>query len=128
MVKEIALDIHTAAFSLDGAIQFRQNDPVYGDGFLGKISFSIDKVLPTPASVTGCFGAKENYRYYYVDAVIPVDIPLGVSPIALSKFMGGLYYHMVPQNANKSELIRASQSLSTAAIPTHALLYIPDEN
>jgi hypothetical protein len=126
VVNSISLGVKTTAFNLNGTVKFRENDPVYGDGFWGQILFSIENVLPAPASVTACFGSKNSFRYFYADAVIPTNIPLGTTPITLTKFMGGLYYHMTPQNASQAQLIAASQNQSVTT--TNALSYIPDVN
>jgi hypothetical protein len=123
-IDAIAIDVKTAPFKLKGTVLFKDNDPVYGDGFMGSIEFSLDKVLPNPAAVSACFGAKSTYRYFYVDAVIPVNIPLGTIPISLNKLMGGLYYHMRPQNATQAELIAASKNQTS--VMTNALSYVPD--
>jgi len=123
-IDAITLDINTSPFKLHGTVLFKDDDPVYGDGFMGHISFSLENVLPSPAEVSACFGAKNSYRYFYVDAVIPVTIPLGAIPISLNKLMGGLYYHMRPQNATQEQLIAASKNQTP--VMTNALSYIPD--
>lgn len=124
VIKGIFLDLHTTAYALKGSVVFKDDDPVFGDGFFGSLSLSIDKVLPAPASVTACFGSKSDFRYFYVDAVVPVNIPLGSTPISLTKIMGGMYYHMKPQNASQTELIYLSQNQTTTT--AYALKYIPD--
>ncbi|TAL59348.1 MAG: hypothetical protein EPN85_09530, partial [Bacteroidetes bacterium] len=126
VINGFSLGVTTSVFTLTGNVLFLDNDPMYGDGFFGHILFSIDKVLPTPASVTARFGAVSTYRYYYVDAAIPTNIPLGSSPITLTKIMGGLYYHMKPLNASQTELINASKAQPVN--PANALTYSPDIN
>ena len=123
-INGISLDIHTSVFKLGGTIIFRDNDPVYGDGFYGRIEFAIEDVLPDPAVVTVCFGAKDAYKYFYYDAAIPVQIPLGNIPITLTKLMGGVYYHMKPNVTSQEDLISASKNQSATA--TTALSYVPD--
>ncbi len=123
-INSIAMGVKTTVFSLNGVIAFHENDPVYGDGFFGSLMFSIDKVLPAPAAVTSRFGSKSDFRYFYVDAAIPAKIPLGGSPITITKIMGGLYYHMQPLKASQTELINASKT--QPANVTTALNYMPD--
>lgn len=125
-VDGISLGIHTSVFSLDGLIIFRNDDPVYGDGFFGQISFSIEKVLPEPASVTVCFGSKGTYRYFYYSATIPTQLPLGSIPITLTKLVGGVYYHMTPMGSSQQQLIDASKNMT--ASNNNALSYVPDQN
>jgi hypothetical protein len=123
-INGISIDVKTSVFVLGGLIIFRDNDPVYGDGFFGRIQFAIKDVLPDPAVVTVCFGAKDAYRYFYYDAAIPVQIPLGNIPITLTKLMGGVYYHMKPSVTTEEQLIMASKNQPVTA--TNALSYVPD--
>jgi len=123
-IDAINIHIETEPFYLDGSVAFHDNDPVYGNGFFGSIAFKINKIMNDPAAVTACFGAVDAYRYYFVDVVIPVNINLGTSPVSINKIMGGMYYHMSPQNASQSQLINASQSMSSST--QAALTYIPD--
>jgi hypothetical protein len=92
-INNIALDFHSGPFTLDGLIQFRENDPIYGKGFNGNIQFTIDKVMNAPAQAGVWFGRVNNMRYFYVDAAVPVTIPIGTN-VAIYRFMGGIYYHM----------------------------------
>lgn len=125
-INGISLNVKTSVFGLAGLIIFRDNDPVYGDGFFGKITFSIGDVLPDPVAVTVCFGAKDTYKYFYYDAAIPVQIPLGNVPITLTKLMGGVYYHMKPNVTTEQQLIAASKNQNVTS--TNALSYVPDPN
>ncbi|MGZ3931757.1 MAG: hypothetical protein ACXVP0_10405, partial [Bacteroidia bacterium] len=124
VVSGFSIDLQTSPFTLKGLILFRNSDPVYGDGFFGHIDFAIKDVLPEPVQINVCFGSKDSFRYFYVDAAIPVEIPLGNIPITLTRLMGGLYYHMSPQNASQTQLIAASQNMPAAS--SNALTYIPD--
>ncbi len=131
-IKGISIDVKTSVLIIGGLIIFRDNDPVYGDGFFGRIQLAIEDVLPEPAVVNVCFGAKDTYKYFYIDAAIPVNIPLGNIPITLTKLMGGVYYHMKPKAASQTELIAASQNQPattttvTTASSNNALSYVPD--
>lgn len=125
-IDAITISIHTQPFTLDGMVAFRDNDPVYGNGFFGSIEFTIKKIMETPASVTACFGAVDAYRYYFVDVVVPVNIQFGASPISINKIMGGMYYHMSPQNSSQAQMISASQSMGSST--QAALMYVPDPN
>lgn len=124
-ISGISLGIHTSVFTLDGTVIFRDNDPVYGDGFFGSITMGIAGVIP-PVQITCCFGSLPTYRYFYVDAAVPVNIPLGNIPITLTRLMGGLYYHMSPMNSTQAQLINAS--VNQSATQSNALSYVPDEN
>lgn len=121
----ISIKVETSPFTLDGTVIFRNDDPVYGDGFFGGIKMGIVGVMPE-IQINTCFGAKSNFRYFYVDAAIPVNIPLGNIPITLTRLMGGLYYHMSPMAATQAQLINAS--VNQSATQTNALSYVPDPN
>lgn len=127
VIDGVSLGIKTSAFELNGLIIFRNDDPVYGDGFFGEISFSIPSVLPSPAGVSVCFGSKDNYRYFYYSATIPTSIPLGNIPITLNKLVGGVYYHMTPMLNSQSQFINASKTLPVTG-SNNALAYTPDPN
>lgn len=124
IIDGISLSIKTSIIELDGLIIFRDDDPVYGDGFYGQVNFLIKDVLPEKAGITVCFGSKESYRYFYYSATIPTRLPLGSIPITLTKLVGGIYYHMKPNISSQQGLINASQSLTTGT--NNALSYIPD--
>jgi hypothetical protein len=92
-INSIALDFQSGPFALTGLIRFMENDPVYGKGFNGTISFTIDKIMSAPAQASVWFGRVNGMRYFYVDAAVPVTIPVGAN-VAMYRFMGGIYYHM----------------------------------
>lgn len=121
----ISIKVETSPVKLAGTIIFRDDDPVYGDGFFGGVTMKIEDVIPE-IQINSCFGAKPDFRYFYIDAAVPVAIPLGSVPITITKLMGGVYYHMSPQNASQSQLISASQNQSPTQ--TSALSYVPDKN
>lgn len=122
----ISIDVQTTPFTLKGFLLFREDDPTYGDGFFGQAQFSLKKVLPAPSMITACFGAKDSYRYFYADAAIPANIPLGSLPVTLNKLMGGMYYHMTPVAASQQQLVALSQNQSASV--TGALSYSPNPN
>lgn len=92
-INNIWLNFQSGPFSLIGSIQFRDDDPVYGDGFNGNIQFTIAHIMNAPATASVWFGRVNGMRYFYVDAAIPITIPCGTN-IAFYRFMGGIYYHM----------------------------------
>lgn len=92
-INSIGLNFTSGPFSLVGLIQFMENDPVYGKGFNGNIQFTIDKVMSAPATASVWFGRVNGFRYFYVDAAVPITVPVGPN-MAIYRFMGGIYYHM----------------------------------
>lgn len=117
-VDNITLAFNANAFHLNGTLIFKDNDPVYGKGFYGQITLSIENVLPAPATASVWFGKVNNYRYFYVDAAVPIPVPLG--GVTLYRFMGGIYYHM-HRDANVS----LESQLYTNAFGA-ASNYVPD--
>lgn len=124
VVDGISLKIKTSVLDLEGLIIFRDNDPVYGDGFFGQILFSIENVLPEKAALYACYGAKENYRYYYYGAAIPCNLPLGSIPISITKLVGGVYNHMRPQLTSQQQYVAATAGVSSTT--NTPLSYVPD--
>lgn len=76
---------------LIGSIQLLQNHIVYGNGFNGQLQMCFDP-LNAPITASCWFGNTSTYRYFYVDAAVPITIPMG--QMAIYRFMGGVYYHM----------------------------------
>ncbi len=123
-VNDIYLGVHTGPVDFDGAISFKDNDPVYGKAFFGKISITLKDILPGPIEINSCFGSKDTYRYFYVDAKLPIQITCGY--ITIHRMLGGLYYHMAPKpgisNATLTSGLRPTGSYN------NAYNYVPDNN
>jgi hypothetical protein len=89
---DIAADFGEA-FKLKGGIEFKENDPVYGNSFGGYIDATFVKKIEVKAA---CIFGSKDYRYWFVDAkaTFPGDgIPV-IPPLGLHGFGGGAYYHM----------------------------------
>ncbi len=91
-INSIGLDFESGPFSLNGLIIFHENDPIYGKGFSGNIQFTIVQIMSAPAQASVWFGRVNGMRYFYVDAAVPITVPMG--NMAIYRFMGGIYYHM----------------------------------
>jgi hypothetical protein len=91
-VGDIAINCKTTAFELEGAVSLFDDHPVYGNGFKGKLSFKLP-ALPAKIVAHAMFGAKDDYRYWHVDAFVPIRIPLA-SAFSIRRLLGGLSYHM----------------------------------
>ncbi len=122
----IALEVNTAPFYLKGIASFRENDPDYGNGFFGTLKFMVRDVMKDTAVTTACFG-HTTFRYWYVDAFVPVSIPLGPAPssITITRIIGGLYHHMKPQRNEPGPCIAALTQNFTGQSSTQR--YYPDE-
>ncbi|MDR1153524.1 MAG: hypothetical protein LBL04_02340 [Bacteroidales bacterium] len=112
----ITIDASVAeVFSIRGSVTVMNNDPVYGDGFAGELSLTLDKVLSgLGIKARAMFGYKD-FRYWMVDGTVsfPAGIPV-FPPVNLTGFGGGASYRMKPNG-------------SGSALPT-GCAYIPDAN
>lgn len=91
-VGDIAINCKVTAFELDGVLALYDDHPVYGNGFKGKIGLKLP-ALPMKMVAHAMFGAKDDYRYWHVDAFVPIRIPLA-SAFSIRRLLGGLSYHM----------------------------------
>lgn len=94
-VDKIHVEYDSRAFSINGGVEFRDGDDVYGKGFRGDLDFKlIDKFK---LKAVGVFGRKDGYRYFLTDVLFETSPASGITvPPALSfyGFGGGLYRHM----------------------------------
>jgi hypothetical protein len=98
-----SLEVHAnlPAVKIDGSIIFRQNDPVFGNGFLGTLSVAFTPVGITAGALlefgnTNYQNGNSLYRYWRVEANVTLPAP-GVPflpGIAFRGFGGGAYYNM----------------------------------
>jgi len=126
-INTVALDCQTQAFKLKGGLSVYQDDPVYGDGFSGNLTFIIEPVLKKGVKVNAYFGSKESYRYWHLDAYVPLGTMMIYPPVLyMTGIMGGASYHMVRKQNFSMDFSRLNVP---AAAPTgdEALMYIPDE-
>ncbi len=113
----INLDIEVAgAFSLEGYLDIKNNDPVYGDGFGGELTLKLKALEGFKATARAMFGSKD-FRYWFVDGRVSfgaMGIPV-FTGVNLNGFAGGAYYRM------------KRDGMSNQASPT-GCLYVPDAN
>jgi len=91
-VDDIAIECKSKAFELNGVIALYEDDPVYGTGFKGKIAMKLP-ALPNKVESHAFFGSKDDYRYWHVDAFVPITIPVAPA-LSIRRLLGGLSYHM----------------------------------
>ena len=125
-IHDISVEVQTQPFYLRGLISFRENDPTYGDGFFGRLRFILPQVMNDTAQLSACFG-RTSFRYWYLDAYVPVNLQLGAAPVTLTRFMGGLYYHMSPQRQTPAAAINAVNG-STPPLNVPSQQYVPNAN
>lgn len=128
-VRDISIDVQTQAFVLKGSLTLYDDDPVYGSGFHGYVAFAIKKVLEKGIKVNAYFGSKDDFRYWHIDAYVPVgQIPI-FPPVLLTGIMGGASYKMVrqqPLQPDFSDL--GNDETAKPAKQDEYLVYIPDGN
>ncbi len=127
---DILLGVHTNAFNFDGQVSFRENDPVYGTGFYGRLLLQIKSCMDSPLDMQCAFGKKPQYRYWMIDATVPVKINVA-NYAEITSFSGGLAYHMINTRTNEDIITTAANhenrggELSPHYLPdAHASVYL----
>ena len=99
MIDSINMQANLAAVSIDGTIGFRNNDPVFGNGFIGTLSANFKTGITTNALAE--FGNTNYqyssvYRYWRVQAEATFPAPgIAFLPgMAFRGFGGGAYNNM----------------------------------
>jgi hypothetical protein len=104
-IEDVKVFGEISIFKFEGSVAVFTNHPVYGDGFHGNIGLEIKKILDEPAEVEIYFGTKDNFRYWFTKIDIPLNIPIGSSPIILKKLGGGAYNKMIRHIINNGDPI-----------------------
>ncbi len=108
-IDDISVYAHLAAVSIDGTIQFRNDDPIYGNGFKGTVSatFKAPKVSIDALAEFGntSYQYSSTYRYWRVEVAAKFQPGLLFLPgVAFYGFGGGAYNNMqstlVPASGN----------------------------
>jgi hypothetical protein len=127
-INTVTLDCETQAFKLKGSLSVYEDDPIYGDGFSGNLAFSIDPVLSKGVKVNAYFGSKDSYRYWHLDAYVPVGQIMIFPPVLfMTGIMGGASYHMVRKQNFSMDFSKLNVPAATMPTGDEALKYVPDE-
>lgn len=124
-ISTIALEVNTTPFSLSGLIDFRKDDPIYGDGFEGALSMSIADVLDD-IDMYCIFGKLPTYKYWAIDVSVPVNIPL-TGGLKLNQLTGGLSYHM-ENTQSVDDIIDAARAPILERNPAMSPNYVPNDD
>ncbi|MBD3637298.1 MAG: hypothetical protein HUJ25_08105 [Crocinitomicaceae bacterium] len=127
-IDQIKIEANTNAFKLDGTVEFKQNDPVWGDGFKGQLKLSITDVIENMAMLC-IFGKTPQYKYWAVDVTAPLPgkgIPLGTS-VYLTQLSGGLSYHM-RDDRSAQDIIAVATAPMAGTNPAMSPDYVPDQS
>lgn len=126
LIGGLSINVETSPFLLRGTVLFRRDDPIYGDGFAGKLEFQLKKIMNSPVEASVVFGSLPAYKYFYTDIKVPTSIPLTPCPITLNKLIGGLYYHMKPGKNSTQDFIDLKNNFPSAT--GNALTYTPSDS
>ncbi|MGV6860476.1 MAG: hypothetical protein ACWA41_01825 [Putridiphycobacter sp.] len=124
----ISVDLNTSAFGFFGAINFRNNDPVYGKGFGGEFNLRLNFIDDNaPEIYMACaFGKVNDYKYWMVDSKVSgINIPIG--PASIVSLAGGVAYHMRGEKT-AAELIESASEGGSVPAGTSMNTYIPDDS
>jgi hypothetical protein len=108
-IDKINVNANLPAVTINGAIEFRKDDPVFGNGFLGNLSADF-KPLGVKISALAEFGntnyqnGSTYYRYWRVEAnaTLPPPGVVFLPGVAFRGFGGGVYYNMIATQKNKT--------------------------
>jgi hypothetical protein len=108
-VNQIEVKADLGSIQIEGMVDIKDDDPVYGDGFYGELGATFNGIK---VNASAWFG-KKDYRYWYVDAYAdlsntPVKVYIG--PAIVNGFGGGAYYHMSKAAGQYSSKIPSGQS------------------
>ncbi|PKV49305.1 hypothetical protein ATE84_1326 [Aquimarina sp. MAR_2010_214] len=108
---EIAADM---GFKIEGFVEFRDDDPVYGDGFAGMVKATFTGGIAV--TISAAFG-KTDYRYWYIDGLVE-GLSIPIPPVfAITGFGGGASYRMKKEGFS-----------SNIGIGSSGLNYVPDRD
>lgn len=103
-VDKLELSFTNSVTSFRGALEYVEDDAVYGDGFKAALRLNVMIVRGSDFSVDGNVrvgvapgnAAAPSFRYWYVDAkaLFAPGLQIGTLPLALYGFGGGAYSRM----------------------------------
>lgn len=96
LVQGIKVKGNVSVFSLSGSVFMMNDDPVYGDGFVGTVGLTVGNLIKDTAQVEISFGKKTDFKYWFAEIDIPTKIPIGT--VTLSSIGGGAYSNMERKN------------------------------
>ena len=95
-MSEVAINVSTTAFSLNGRLGVFESDEVFGTGFYGNVNMRIGALSDAfTAEATAIFGRLPEFRYWFADASVtfPTGIPIAPA-LVIDGFSGGIAQRM----------------------------------
>jgi len=124
-VDDIQIYANTTAFQLNGVVSVREDDPVFGDLFFGSLSLQL-AMMDNPILVSAGFGKLPAHKYWFTEASVPVNIPLGVG-LNLTSIYGGVQNRVLSNQTDQQLLNRVAGNIPS---PQNGQLipFTPDAN
>lgn len=108
-IHQIYLEADLGTIQINGMVDIKSDDPVYGDGFYGELGATFNGIA---VDASAWFG-KTDFRYWFVDAYADLSqspTPVFIGPAKVSGFGGGAYYRMSKKPGSYSALVPSGQS------------------
>lgn len=125
-VNGVQINFQSSPVKFQGGLTFNDNHPIYGDGFFGNIYVNIADLISTPGISVG-FGRKPNYKFFFLDVIIPGPIPIPSTPVIITSIIGGVSYHVKPNKTAESDFITMSNSYATNSGMSSPMSYVPSD-
>lgn len=98
-LQSIMIDGSVSAFGIKGELNLHDDDPVYGNGFDGRVELKIttgkDSLIKVVAGA-GFGRALAGYRYWFVDGGATFSPGIPVGPLQINQIAGAAYHNMKP--------------------------------
>ncbi|MBR9854252.1 MAG: hypothetical protein GYB37_06680, partial [Algicola sp.] len=114
-IDQIYVKADLGTIQIDGMVDIKNDDPVYGDGFYGELGATFNGIA---VDASAWFG-KTDFRYWFVDAyadLSQLQVPAYIGPAKVNGFGGGAYYRMSKKPGSYSAMVPSGQS------------YVPNKN
>lgn len=87
-------------FKVKGTLVFKDNDPIYGDGFYGNVIMTLSK-MDFKVESAATFGKVNGYKYFFVDAFVnlPKSMAIPIGFMEIRGLGGGLFFNMIREDS-----------------------------
>ncbi len=130
-ISNIVIDMDAGAFRVNGELIAYENDPVYGQGYSGKVDVWFLPGISLKSAAQ--FGNVDDFRYWYVDAMLGIPAGITVFPaFSVYGFGGGASMHMKRQEPEGLVVLpdEPAKPVPTKPSPGTSLsgiTYVPDK-
>ncbi len=93
IIDEVKVEADLGGVKFKGYVRIMDNDPKYGDGFMGGVEAQFGGLSGLKIASNAIFG-KKDFRYWYVDGLVDnLNIPVSTG-FKIKGFLGGAYHRM----------------------------------